>query len=152
MRSWKILIPAFFVLMAVGCSKQKPQVFTSDCINDINCRKPTYRHLMDSLKYYNGKFVEVEGTYQQGKNLSAIVNDSTFSDKAAKHAFWINFSPDCPLYNSKTHKGFFEASDGQFITINGSRMAVRGRLQLRKASGSNPYVAILNDIVYIALK
>lgn len=152
MRSWLGIITAVFTFIVAGCTKQKPQVYTSDCITDVRISKPTYRHLMDSLKYYKDKFVEVEGTYQQGKNLSAIANDSTFSDKAAKHAFWINFSPDCPLYDRETHKGFFEASDGQFLSLNGNRMVVRGRLQVRKAAGANPYVAILNDIIYVELR
>ena len=140
------------MLILTACSKHKPQVYTSDCTNDYAYRKLSYRNLMDSLNYYNGKFIEVDGIYQQGKHLSALVNDSSSADKDAGHSIWINFSPDCPLYMPNTHIGLFEAQDGEYKSFNDTKMVVRGRLQLHQPTDSNKYVAILNDIIYLKLQ
>ncbi|RFZ90598.1 hypothetical protein D0C36_16650 [Mucilaginibacter conchicola] len=152
MRPGYTLMLILFVLILAACSKHQPQVYTSNCFTDVMYKKVSYKNFMDSLRFYDGKFVEVGGTYKQGKQLSALVNDSTFTEHDPKHAIWINFSPDCPLYAPKTHTGFFEMHNGEYQNFNNTQMVIRGRLQVHKPDAKNPYPAILNDIIYLKLQ
>ena len=100
------------------------------------------------MKYYDKQNIEISGTYREGKEESALVNDSLFVDHSNSHAFWINFSQDCPLYLKGTRSGLFEYSDGKFTRLNNQKVTVKGMLSLKAHPGG--YKASIDKISYIA--
>lgn len=141
---WLLL---FMMLQACTGSKK---IYTSDCDNDIRFKHVEYRHLIDSLPYYDKKYIEVSGRYEEGKEQSALFNDSLYINQPKK-ALWVNFSQDCPLYLAGTHVGFFEYSNGGFTRINNKKIRIRGRLDLHNRGYLKQYKACIDHVSFIEL-
>lgn len=133
------------VAISVGC-KHKAHIYISDCDKEAVFKKVSFAHLIDSAAFYNKKFVEVSGKYVEGKNISALVNDSLFIDRT-KAQLWVNFTQDCPLFLSGTQQGLFSSEDGSFATLNNRRVTLRGRVE-KNLKG---YGSTINQVSYLKL-
>ncbi len=113
--------PVFLFLLLTfilqSCKSDKKKVYQSDCDGSISFKHVGFTQLIDSINDYDQQYIEVDGTYEEGKEESALVNDSLFVDHSSDHSLWVNFSQDCPLYLTGTHKGLFEYNDGGFTQI-----------------------------------
>ncbi|TSD67438.1 hypothetical protein FFF34_008615 [Inquilinus sp. KBS0705] len=143
-----------FMLMAVvpaACKSHKAKTYSSECAAGIQYKPVSFVHLIDSIKYYDKQYVQVSGTYQEGKHTSALVNDSTFTDHSNAHAFWVNFTQDCPLYENDNHTGLFETEDGQYNQLNNKAITIRGRIDVQKKGHLKAYRATINEVSYLKL-
>lgn len=141
-----LLLPLVLLNACTGNKK----VYTSNCDHDIVFKHVDYAHLMDSLKYYDQKYVEVSGRYTSGKEQSALFSDSLYIIQPAK-AFWVNFSTDCPLYQSGTHIGFFDLDEGGFTKINYKKIKIRGKIDLHNHGYQKQYKGCIDHVSFIEL-
>jgi hypothetical protein len=144
---FQLLIPA---IVLQGCTGKK-QEYKSSCDAGITFKHVTFTQLIDSIQNYDQQYIEVSGTYKEGNEQSALFNDSLFVDHSNRHALWINFSQDCPLYLKGTHTGLFEATDGGFIPINNKKVIIRGRIDLHNTGHKKQYKGSIDRISYIQL-
>jgi hypothetical protein len=144
---------AFILAVALpACSTHIPKIYISECAPDIKFKKISLTHLVDSIKYYDKQYVEVCGKYLEGKNVSALVNDSTFTDHGNSRSFWVNFTQDCPLYLKGKNTGLFAAEDGTYSNINNKLMTIRGRIELQNKGYKKAYCATINEVSYLKLE
>ncbi|MCC8425594.1 hypothetical protein [Mucilaginibacter sp. UR6-11] len=133
-----------------SCTGDK-KIYTSDCDNSVTFKPVTYAHLIDSLRYYDKKYIEISGgKYREGKEQSALFNDSLYMP-APSTALWVNFSQDCPLYLSGTRVGFFEYSNGGYTSINNKKVRIRGRLDLHNHGYLKQYKGCIDRVSFIEL-
>ena len=137
------------LVLLSACNSHK-KVYTSNCDQNIVFIHVDYAHLMDSLKYYDQKYVEVSGRYTSGKEQSALFSDSLYIIQPAK-AFWVNFSTDCPLYLSGTHIGFFDLDEGGFTKINDKKIKIRGKIDLHNRGYQKQYKGCIDHVSFIEL-
>lgn len=140
------------LLIAVAlqsCTSGK-KIYMSDCDEDITFKHVDYTHLIDSLAYYDQKYIEVSGIYREGKALSALFNDAAYTVQPDK-ALWVNFSTDCPLYLSGTRVGFFEYNNGGFTRIKNKKVKIRGKLDLHNKGSQNQYKGCIDRVSFIEL-
>ncbi|MBD1367074.1 hypothetical protein IDJ77_24905 [Mucilaginibacter sp. ZT4R22] len=133
-----------------GCAHNK-KLYTSDCSAGIAFKKVSYTNLVDSIKYYDKQYVEVYGKYTEGKNLSALVNDSLFADHGNSRALWVNFTQDCPLYLKGTQQGFFASEDGSYAHMNNRMVTIRGQVDVLLKGHQKAYSGTINQVSYIEL-
>jgi hypothetical protein len=95
----------------------------------------------------------VSGKYQQGKDESALFNDSLMVDKVGNKALWIDFSQECPLYLTGTHTGFFDYdhNNGQLTPANNATIIIRGEVNYRNKGHLNAYKGTIERISYVKL-
>ncbi len=144
---------AIFCLMSAalpGCKNNK-MVYDSNCDAGIRFKKVDFSKLINNIKKYDGQYVEVSGTYQESKEQSALFNDSLFTDHSNKHALWINFSQDCPLYLKGTRTGLFEPTNGEFVLISNKKMKIRGRIDLHNTGHLGLYSGSIDRVSYVEL-
>jgi hypothetical protein len=111
----------------------------------------SFRQLIDSIQKYDHQYVEVDGSYEEGSEESALVNDSTFADHSTEHALWVNFSQDCPLFLTGTHIGIFEYNDGKFTQLNNKSITIRGKIDVRHKGHLGSYCGSIDRISYVKL-
>jgi hypothetical protein len=138
-------------LLCTGCTHKK-KLYTSECGDAIHYKKVSFIHLIDSIKFYDKQFVEVSGTYHEGKHLSALVNDSLFTDHGDSHSLWVNFTQDCPLVMPGTGKGLFEPEDGSYLQMNNRIMTIRGRVDAKSKGHQKLYCATISDVSMVELE
>ncbi|MFA6084487.1 hypothetical protein [Mucilaginibacter sp.] len=146
-----VLIPLTVTLLLHACSQRK-NIYTSECSEGIIYKRVNFSHLVDSIKYYDKQYVEVTGKYVEGKNLSALLNDSNVIDRGNSHALWVNFSQDCPLILTGTHTGLFEYGDGNFSKINNHIMTVRGKVDRHQKGHLKSYRGAIDIVSYVELR
>lgn len=140
------VIPA----IAASCKSSK-KTYKSDCDVNVTFKRVPFTKLIDSIGNYDQEYVEVSGTYREAKEKSALYNDSLFTDHSDKHALWINFSQDCPLYLEGTRTGLFEATDGDFTSINNKTITVRGRIDVHNTGHLGHYKATMDRVSLVRL-
>ncbi|MDB4923409.1 hypothetical protein [Mucilaginibacter sp.] len=140
------LLPVF--LQSCGSNKK---IYKSNCDVNITFKKVGFTQLIDSIKNYDQQYVEVSGTYREAKEQSALYNDSLFVDHSKKHALWVNFSQDCPLYLKGTRTGLFEASDGEFTPMNNKKIIIRGRVDLHNTGHLGLYKGAIDRVSSVEL-
>jgi hypothetical protein len=145
-----MVIIALLFLILTSCNEGK-KIYLSDCDGDKTFKRVTFSHLLDSLNYYDQKYVEITGTYEEGKGKSAIYNDSTLVKTDNHKAFWVNFSQDCELYLKGTNNGLFEYNDGRFTQINNKRVRIRGKLDAHNQGYLKQYKGCIDHISLIEL-
>jgi hypothetical protein len=141
------------LLMSLGwqsCDRNK-KVFKSDCDIDKSFKHIGFKQLIDSLADYDQKYVEVSGRYEEDKELSALINDSSGTRHSNRNALWVNFSQDCPLYLLGTRTGLFEYNDGQFTQINDKSVTIRGKIDLHNKGHLKQYRATIERVSLIKL-
>jgi len=143
-----LFITISFVLQS--CKSEK-KIFQSDCDDEIVFKHVGFTQLIDSIEKYDHQYIEVEGTYHVGKEESALFNDSLFVDHSNRHALWINFSQDCPLYLIGTRKGLFEYDDGAFTQIKTRKVIVRGKIDVRHKGHLGSYRGTIDRISFVKL-
>jgi len=143
----QFLAPALF---STSCKSDK-KVYQSDCNNTTAFKHVGFTQLIDSIQSYDQQFVEVDGTYEEGKELSALVNDSLFVDHSSEHSLWINFSQDCPLYLIGTRQGLFEYNDGKFTQINNKEITIRGKIDVRHKGHLGSYKGTIDRVSFVKL-
>lgn len=145
----------FFLLMitavALQSCRHNKKIYKSDCNDDVSFKKISFNKLIDSIENYNEQYVEVTGTYKEAKGQSALFNDSLFVDHSNKHALWVNFSQDCPLYLKGTHIGLFQATDDGFILINNKIVVMRGKIDLHNKGHLGQYKGSIDRVSYVKL-
>jgi hypothetical protein len=132
-----------------SCTSRK-NIYMSDCDSGIAFKQVTYTHLIDSLKFYDQKYIEISGKYQEGKDQSALFNDSLYLPKP-NTGLWVNFSQDCPLYLSGTRIGFFEYNNGGFTRINNKVVKIRGKLDIHNKGHLKQYKGCIDRVSFIEL-
>ena len=138
-------------LTVLQSCKHEKKIYTSDCNNDLNYKHVSFTQLIDSIENYDHQYIEVQGTYEEGKEESALVNDSTFVDHSSEHALWVNFSQDCPLYLEGTHKGLFEYNDGKFTQLGSKSIIIRGKIDVRHKGHLGSYRGEIDRVSYVKL-
>lgn len=141
----------FTVLFVLQACTSAPKIYKSSCDAEQQFRRVTFTTLVNNVQKYDQQYVEVDGTYVEGKQKSALVNDSTFADHSSKRSLWINFSQDCPLYLEGTRTGLFEFNDGTFTQINNKKLTIRGRIDVQRKGHLAGYTASMDRISFIKL-
>ncbi|MFD2871043.1 hypothetical protein ACFS5N_01105 [Mucilaginibacter ximonensis] len=144
-----IYIIVFGVVIISACHSSK-KVYLSDCDASIAFKKISYAHLLDSLNYYDKKYIDVEGRYEEGKEESALFNDSLYVHKP-NDALWVNFSQDCPLYLAGTRTGFFQVDGGGSAHISNKKIRIRGKLDLNNHGAHKLYKGCIDHVSFIEL-
>ncbi len=149
---YKMVFPLFFLVAIVfqSCKSEK-KIYQSECANGISFKHVNFSHLIDSIQNYDQQYVEVDGTYQEGKEESALVNDSLFVDHSNEHAIWVNFSQDCPLVLVGTRRGLFEDNDGAFIVIKNKPITIRGKIDVRHKGHLGSYRGTIDRVSFVKL-
>jgi hypothetical protein len=139
------------LLLAQACTRNR--AYKSNCDDDRSFKHVGFSQLLDSLSYYDNKYVEVSGKYKQGKGLSALFNDSMFVDHSNKRALWVEFSPDCPLYLTGTRIGFFDYdyNNGKLTPANNKTIVIRGIINIRFKGNLGAYKGSIGHISYVKL-
>ena len=146
----RVTICCLTAMMLYGCKSNK-MVYNSNCDAGVSFKKVEFTKLITNIKKYDGQYVEVSGTYQESKDQSALYNDSLFTDHSYKHALWINFTQDCPLYLKGTRTGLFEPTDGEFVLISNKKMKIRGRIDLHNTGHLGLYCGTIDRVSYVEL-
>jgi hypothetical protein len=142
-------LPALLALICISCKHQQ-RIYKSECDIDKDFKSISFKQLMDSPDDYDQQYIEVSGTYQEDKGISALVNDSLFTDHSIGNSLWVDFSQDCPLYLSGTRQGLFEYNDGQYTRINNKQVTIRGIIVLSN-KGHKQYKATIERVSLIKL-
>jgi hypothetical protein len=137
--------------IAVQSCNSGSKIYKSSCNDGISFKHVTFHHLMDSIDAYDQQYVEVSGRYVEDKELSALYNDSLFSDRSDKNGLWVNFSQDCPLYLTGTHQGLFEYDGSGFTVISNRSITIRGRIDLHNKGSHNRCKASIDRISFVKL-
>jgi hypothetical protein len=145
----------FFLFLIVififqSCKSEK-KTYKSDCNDNITFKRVKFSHLIDSIKNYDQQYIEVSGTYEEGRDESALINDSLFVNHSNDHALWVNFSQDCPLYLTGTHTGLFEYNDGQFTQLNNKKITIRGKVDVRHKGHLGSYKGTIDRVSFVKL-
>lgn len=146
-----VLIAAVCLLPALQSCSHKKKVYQSNCNIDKTFKLVTFKQLIDHLSDYDRQYIEVSGRYEEGKGLSALFSDSLFAGKSDPNALWVNFSQDCPLYLTGTHKGLFEYVDGSFSQINNKPVVIRGMIDLHNKGYRNRCKATIDRVSLVKL-
>jgi len=144
----QILMLFFFAAALSSCNNHK-MVYNSSCDAGIDFKKVNFSKLINNINKYDGQYVEVSGTYQESKEQSALFNDSLFTDHTNKHALWINFSQDCPLYLKGTRTGLFEPANGEFVLISNKKIKLRGKIDLHNTGHLGLYKATIDRVSFV---
>ena len=147
-----VLFSVFFsvALFSLCSCKHESKTYTSDCDMDISFKKVSFEQLVDSIKNYDQQYVEVSGKYEEDKELSALFSNGLTSGPD-NTALWVNFSQDCPLYQTGTHKGLFEYNDGQFTQINDQAITIRGLINIGNKGHGKKFKATIERISLVRL-
>jgi hypothetical protein len=145
----QLLIGLLFLIIA-GCDSGK-KIYMSECDADQTFKHVTYAHLLDSLAWYDKKYIEITGTYEEGKGKSALYNDSTLINTDNTKAFWVNFIQDCPLFLKGTHTGLFDYNNGSFTQINNRKVRIRGKLDVHNHGHLKQYKGCIDRVSLIEL-
>jgi hypothetical protein len=143
-----LLFTGIFLLFSC---KNEHKIYQSECDSDITFKHIGFTQLIDSIQKYDQQYIEVVGKYREGKEESALVNDSLFVDHSNGHSLWVNFSQDCPLYLLGTRKGLFEYNDGKFTRISNKKITIRGRVDLRHKGHLGSYRATIDRVSFVKL-
>jgi len=144
-------ITVLFLAVVIGSCKSEKKVYQSSCDVNITFKKVSFSKLIDSIDAYDHQYIEVDGTYQEGKEESALFNDSLFVDHSSSHALWINFSQDCPLYLTGTRTGLFESNDGGFTRISGKDITIRGKIDVKHKGHLGSYRGSIDRVSLVKL-
>jgi len=147
----RLYIALLTALMLPACKSPQRKIYTSECATAIKFKKVNFADLADSINFYDKQYVQVSGKYLEGKNQSALVNDSTYTGKGETQSFWVNFTQDCPLYLMGKRIGLFETEDGEYNKISNRHMTIRGRINLEKKGHNKAYSATINEVSYLEL-
>jgi hypothetical protein len=131
--------------------KSERKTYQSNCNDNITFKHVGFTQLVDSIKNYDQQYIEVDGTYKEGKDESALVNDSSFVDHSNEHSLWVNFSQDCPLYLAGTHTGLFEYNDGNFTQIRNKKITIRGKVDVRHKGHLGSYKGTIERVSFVKL-
>ena len=142
---------ALLALITLQSCRHVKKVYKSECDIDKDFKTISFKQLMDSLDDYDQQYIEISGKYEQDKGISALVNDSLFTDPLNGSALWVDFSQDCPLYLSGTHQGLFEYNDGQFTQINNKKVTIRGIIVLRNKGKRDQYKATIERVSLVKM-
>ena len=145
------LVFAASLLLALQACTHPKKVYTSECAPTIKFKHISFANLVDSAKFYDDQYVEVTGKYVEGKHISALVDEATFSDHANDHSLWVNFTQECPLYRNNEHDGLFGNGDNEYNLIKNHRITIRGRVQATGKGYLKAYRATINEVSYLEL-
>jgi hypothetical protein len=144
-----LLLLSPFILQS--CKKNKKSVYQSSCDGNISFKHVSFTQLIDSITAYDQQYIEVDGTYKEGKEESALVNDSLFVDHSSQHAVWVNFSQDCPLYLIGTHQGIFNYNNGNFTQLNNKSITIRGKIDVRHKGHLGSYKGTIERVSFVKM-
>ena len=148
--TFALLLIVSEALSLQSCTGHK-KTYKSNCDVNITFKHVGFTQLIDSIKNYDQQYIEVDGTYKEGKEESALFNDSLFVDHSNSHGLWINFSQDCPLYLSGTRRGLFEDNDGTFTQINNKEITIRGKIDVRHKGHLGSYCGSIDRVSFVKL-
>ncbi|MBD1394439.1 hypothetical protein [Mucilaginibacter glaciei] len=147
----KLIFVGIIAALALASCSRPQNIYTSECSEGVIYKKITFSHLVDSLKYYDKQYVEVTGKYVEGKQLSALVNDSTFAEHSNRRSVWVNFSQDCALVLPGTNTGLFQFGDGNFSKINNRLLTIRGRVDKHQKGPGKDYRGAIDMVSYVRI-
>jgi hypothetical protein len=155
-RTATLFCKTIFFLFLIGvfifqsCKSEK-KTYKSNCNDNITFKRVKFSQLIDSIKTYDQQYIEVSGTYEEGRDESALINDSLFVSHSNNHALWVNFSQDCPLYLTGTHTGLFEYNDGKFTQLNNKKITIRGKIDVRHKGHLGSYKGSIDRVSFVKL-
>ena len=137
--------------MALSACDNNIKEYKSECNEGRTFKRVSFTNLMDSLSFYDGQYIEVSGKYQQGKDESALFNDSLIVDKVDNKAIWVDFSQECPLYLTGTRTGFFDYdnNNGQLTPANNKTIIIRGEINCNNKGHLKAYKGAIVHISYV---
>ncbi len=136
--------------LAMAACKPHTKIYQSDCDSEHKFIKVSFAHLLDSLPFYDHKYIETTGIYREGKEKSALYNNGDYN-KPDNKALWVNFSQDCELYLKGTHIGFFEYDNGAFLKIDNKKMRIRGKIDINNRGHLKQYKGCIDRISLVEL-
>lgn len=143
-----LFLPIIFIFPS--CKSDK-KIYQSECDGTIKFKHIGFTQLIDSINAYDQQYIEVDGTYKEGKEESALVNDSLFVDHSSQHAIWVNFSQDCPLYLLGTHQGIFTYNNGNFTQLNNKSITIRGKIDVRHKGHLGSYRGTIERVSFVKM-
>jgi hypothetical protein len=146
-----VIFPFMISTVVLQSCKSNKKIYKSSCDANITFKHVSFTKLLDNIQKYDQQYVEIDGTYIEGDEESALVNDSLFVDHSSAHALWVNFSQDCPLYLTGTRTGLFEFNDGKFTQINNKEVTIRGKIDVKHKGHLGSYKASIDRVSYIKL-
>ena len=149
-KSGKVIVLSILCVLIFQSCKHQRKIYQSNCNAGKSFKQVGFKQLMDSIDHFDHQYIEVSGMYQEDKGISALVNDSLFTDHSSDNALWIDFSQDCPLYLSGTRQGLFEYNDGEFTQINNKMITIRGLVTTGKGPHKH-YKAAIERISFVKL-
>lgn len=133
-----------------ACNRHK--IYKSSCDAGRDFKRVSYTNLIDSMALYDNHYVEVYGKYKEGSGLSALYNDSLFTDHSENKAIWVEFDQDCPLYLTGTNVGFFDYSgSGQLTPVNDKSVLLRGKINFHYKGHLGLYKGTIERVSYVRL-
>lgn len=130
------------MLLVMSCTHHDR--YQSSCNVNQTYQKLSFKQLMQNPAAYNGQYVEVRGKYVSGKDQTALSDSATLYN-SNKELLWIDFSPQCPLYQQKTHKGLFE-DYSIYKKLDGKLITFRGQVNTSNHGYQHQYKAALEQI------
>jgi hypothetical protein len=101
----KLLLITLLLLHTSCISTTGKSVYESTCSSNLTFKKVKLRDLIDSVNYYNGKYVEVSGIFRSDLEESALYDDAWLIKKEPEKAVWIQFASECPLRLTNSEAG-----------------------------------------------
>lgn len=146
-----ILLLLLFPFVLQSCKTNKKNIYQSSCDGNISFKHVSFTQLINSINDYDQQYIEVDGTYEEGKGESALVNDSLFTDHSSQHAIWVNFSQDCPLYLIGTRQGIFNDNNGGFTQLNNKSITIRGKVDVRHKGHLGSYRGTIERVSFVKM-
>ena len=150
-RTILLLLSAFASVACMETCSTRQEIYRSSCDEGAHFKRVSFPQLLDSINYYDKQYVEVTGRYLQGKEQSALVNDSLFNDHGNSHAFWVSFSQDCELYLAGTRNGLFEYHNGEYISLNKRLVTIRGKVDAHNKGHLKQYRGTIDRVSYLKM-
>ena len=121
----RLIVCVFLMVLPIlTACKHGDKIYTSDCNDGHGFKRISIAGLIDSLDFYNNKYVEVSGRFQQDKGVSILIGDKK------GQAILVEFSNGCPLFLTGSRIGFFDYdnNNGQLTPANNKIVILRGEI------------------------
>jgi hypothetical protein len=138
------IIVLFLVTLSYCKSHKSTGIVYADTSQTVNAIRVNIWQL---LPVYNGKFVEIEGVYRHGFEMSALFPNE--KSKSEEKAIWIEFTRD--LTNLQTNKQLFEKGFGELKKIYNRRIKVVGVFNENNKGHLDSYLGGVENIVSVEI-
>jgi len=144
----RLTVGVFLImLLALAACKHGDKIYSSDCNDGHDFKRVSLAGLMDSIDFYNNKYVEISGKFYQDKTITILTGD-----KKGKEIL-VEFSNGCPLFLSGSRVGFFDYdnNNGQLTPANNKLVVLKGEIICHTKADVNGRKISISHISYVQL-